>query len=32
VPGTVPIYGFLYDVKSGRLIENTEATEVGRAR
>ena len=32
VPGSVPIYGYLYDVKSGRLIENAEATEVGRAR
>ena len=32
VPAAVPIYGYLYDVKSGRLIENTEATEVGRAR
>lgn len=27
----IPIYGYLFDVKSGRLIEVPEATEVGRA-
>jgi carbonic anhydrase len=32
VPGRIPVYGFLYDVRSGRLVEVTEATEVGRAR
>ncbi len=32
VPGSVPIYGYVYDVKSGRLIEIAEATEAGRAR
>ena len=32
VPGGIPIYGYIYDVKSGRLIENAEATEAGRAR
>jgi carbonic anhydrase len=32
VPGEVPIYGYVYDVKSGRLIEIAEATEAGRAR
>ena len=26
------IYGYVYDVKSGRLIEVAEATEAGRAR
>jgi len=31
VPKTIPIYGFLYDVKSGRLIEVEQAAEVGRA-
>jgi carbonic anhydrase len=30
VPGDVPIYGFIYDVKSGRLVEVKEATEAGR--
>jgi carbonic anhydrase len=32
VPRSVPIYGYVYDVKSGRLIEVAEATEEGRAR
>ena len=31
VPQTIPIYGYVYDVKSGRLVEIPEATEVGRA-
>jgi carbonic anhydrase len=26
----VPIYGYVYDVKSGRLIEVPEATRVGQ--
>jgi carbonic anhydrase len=30
VPGNVPIYGYVYDVKSGRLVEVPEATKVGR--
>lgn len=30
VPGDVPIYGYVYDVKSGRLIEVPEATEAGK--
>jgi carbonic anhydrase len=30
VPGDVPIYGYVYDVKSGRLIEVPAATEAGR--
>jgi carbonic anhydrase len=29
VPGRIPIYGFIYDVKSGRLIEVVEATKAG---
>jgi carbonic anhydrase len=29
VPGTIPIYGFIYDVATGRLIEVTEATKAG---
>lgn len=31
VPKTIPIYGYIYDVKSGRLLEVAEATEAGRA-
>jgi carbonic anhydrase len=31
VPGDVPIYGYLYDVKTGRLSEIDSATEAGRA-
>lgn len=30
VPGSIPIYGYLYDVTSGRLVEIDEATEAGR--
>jgi carbonic anhydrase len=29
VPHSIPIYGYIYDVKTGRLIEVPEATEVG---
>jgi carbonic anhydrase len=32
VPGEIPIYGYIYDVRSGRLTEIPEATEAGRAR
>jgi carbonic anhydrase len=28
----IPIYGYIYDVHSGNLIEVTEATEAGRLR
>jgi carbonic anhydrase len=31
VPGSIPIYGYLYDVHSGKLIEVTEATALGKA-
>ena len=31
VPGRIPVHGFVYDVRSGRLIEVPEATAVGRA-
>ncbi|MBD2615128.1 MAG: carbonic anhydrase [Nostoc sp. GBBB01] len=31
VPPEIPIYGYLYDVKTGELIEIPQATEVGRA-
>jgi carbonic anhydrase len=30
VPRTIPIYGFIYDVKTGQLIEVPKATEVGQ--
>jgi carbonic anhydrase len=29
VPGRIPIYGFIYDVTTGRLVEVPEATKVG---
>ncbi|HEY8553488.1 MAG TPA: carbonic anhydrase [Burkholderiales bacterium] len=31
VPPDIPIYGYIYDVKTGRLGEVAEATRVGRA-
>ena len=31
VPRSIPVYGFLYDVKSGKLIEVEDATTIGRA-
>ena len=31
VPKTIPIYGYLYDVKSGKLLEVAEATEAGKS-
>ena len=31
VPASIPVYGYLYDVKTGRLVEVPEATEAGRA-
>ena len=31
VPKAIPIYGYIYDVKSGKLIEVEEATTVGAA-
>ena len=31
VPKNIPIYGYLYDVKSGKLIEVEQATEAGKA-
>jgi carbonic anhydrase len=32
VPGSIPIYGYIYDVKTGKLIEVPEATSVGKAK
>ncbi len=31
VPKNIPIYGYLFDVKTGKLIEVAEATEFGKA-
>jgi carbonic anhydrase len=32
VPGEIPIYGYIYDVKTGKLEEVPEATKAGKAR
>ena len=32
VPGSIPIYGYIYDVKTGRPNEVKKATEAGRVR
>ena len=31
VPKSIPVYGFLYDVRSGKLIEVEDATTIGKA-
>ncbi|QFY41780.1 carbonic anhydrase [Candidatus Methylospira mobilis] len=31
VPRDIPVYGYIYDVRSGRLLEVPAATEAGRA-
>ncbi|ORX42339.1 carbonic anhydrase [Piromyces finnis] len=31
IPKHIPIYGFYYDVKTGKLVEVPEATEIGKA-
>ena len=31
VARTIPIYGYIYDVRTGRLNEVAEATRIGRA-
>jgi carbonic anhydrase len=31
VPTNIPIYGYIYDVKSGRLDEVSDATEADKA-
>jgi carbonic anhydrase len=31
VPGDIPIYGYIYDVKSGKLLEVAEASKLGKA-
>src|SRR3990170_3335541 len=32
VPKEIPVYGYIYDVHSGRLVEVTEAATTGRAK
>ena len=32
VPKGIPVYGYIYDVTTGRLIEVPTATEAGRAK
>ena len=32
VPSSIPIYGFVYDVKTGKLIEVPEATKIGATK
>jgi carbonic anhydrase len=32
VPKDIPLYGYIYDVKTGRLVEVPEATAAGQAR
>jgi carbonic anhydrase len=31
VPARIPIYGYIYDVTTGRLVEVPDATQAGRA-
>jgi carbonic anhydrase len=31
VPRDIALYGYIYDVRSGRLVEVSEATEAGKA-
>lgn len=31
VPAGIPVYGYIYDVRTGRLVEVPEATAVGKA-
>lgn len=32
VPRTIPVYGYVYDVRSGKLIEVPAATEIGASQ
>ena len=32
VPREIPIYGYIYDVQTGRLVEVSEATKIGKAQ
>ncbi len=31
IPATIPVYGYIYDVKTGNLVEVKKATQAGRA-
>jgi len=31
VPADIPIYGYIYDCKTGKLVEVPEATAAGKA-
>jgi carbonic anhydrase len=31
VPKSIPVYGFVYDVSSGKLVEVNDATAIGKA-
>jgi len=30
VPASIPIYGYIYDCKTGKLVEVAEATRAGK--
>lgn len=32
VPSSIPVYGYIYDVKTGQLIEIEQATAIGKAK
>jgi len=32
VPKYIPIYGYIYDVKTGALVEVPAATQIGKAQ
>jgi carbonic anhydrase len=32
VPKNIPVYGYIYDVRSGRLVEVPAATAAGKAK
>ena len=32
VPGAIPVYGYIYDVRTGRLGEVAQATQIGKPR
>jgi carbonic anhydrase len=32
VPQNIPIYGYIYEVETGKLVEVKEATEIGKAK
>ena len=32
VPANIPIYGYIYEVETGKIVEVKEATEIGKAK